>query len=156
MRPGTRRAGLSAARLRSTHLVALRRAAGLTQSELAALIGSPSRELRVGEWERGEAQPHPRYLARLAAALDVDPVQLLDVDPDDPPLVALRLAAGLTLQAAAAAAGLSLSAYTRLEKGVVRSGPEPAAAQRLATALGISTERLAQSLAHSRRVRQIP
>lgn len=141
-------------RLRTSHLVALRKAAGLTQSQLAALIGSPGRELRVGEWERGEAQPRPQHLARLAAALDVDPLELLDIDPAaPPPLLALRIAAGLTLEQVSQVTGLSVTAYRRLEIGVVRRDPEPAAMQRLATALGVSLDRLSRGLERSREQR---
>ena len=69
-------------------------------------------------------------------------MELLDVDADEPPLIALRLAAGLTLAVVtvvADAAGLSLSAYTRLEKGVVRRDPEPAVACSNAAVLGVSS-----------------
>lgn len=141
---------MAEARLRTSHLIALRKAAGLTQAELAALVDSPGRELRVGEWERGEVQPRPQYLARLAAALGVEPLELLDVDPADPPLIALRVAAGLTLERVSQATGLSVTAYRRLEIGVVRRDPDPDDIQRLADALGVSVERLVQGLERSR------
>ena len=141
---------MAEARLRTWHLVALRRSAGLTQAELAALIDSPGRELRVGEWERGEAQPRPQHLARLAAALGVEPLELLDVDPSDPPLIALRIAAGLTLERVSRATGLSVTAYRRLEIGLVRRDPDPDVMRSLADALGISMQRLGQGLARSR------
>lgn len=150
------RAGVAQARLRTSYLVALRKAAGLTQADLAALIGSPGRELRVGEWERGEVQPRPQFLARLAAALGVPPLELLDVDAADPPLIALRLAAGLTLDQVSQVTGLSITAYRRLEIGVVRRNPEPAGMQRLAGALGVSLERLGRSLQRSREERSKP
>lgn len=141
---------MAEARLRTSHLLALRKAAGLTQADLAALIGSPGRELRVGEWERGEAQPRPQHLTRLASALGVAPLELLDVDPAEPPLLALRIAAGLTLEQVSQVTGLSVTAYRRLEIGVVRRNPEPAGMQRLATALGVSLQRLSQGLERSR------
>jgi transcriptional regulator with XRE-family HTH domain len=141
---------VSTARLLRERLVALRKAAGLSQADLAALIESPGRERRVGEWERGEVQPRPLHLVRLAAALQVDPLELLDVDPADPPLIALRFAAGLSLEGASLASGLSISAYRRLETGVVRSDPEPTTSQLLADALNVPAERLAQALARSR------
>lgn len=141
-------------RLRTSRLVALRKAAGLSQAELAVRLGSAGQDRRVGEWERGEVQPRPHHLVQLAVALGVDPLDLLDVDGTDPPLVALRLAAGLTLQQTSQATGLSLTAYRRLEIGVVRRDPGPGPAQRLAVAFGVSSERLAQALEHSREQRR--
>lgn len=138
------------ARLRTERLASLRKAAGLRQSDLAEMVGSPGRDRRVGEWERGEAQPRPEHLVRLAAALGVHPLELLEVDPDDPPLVALRFAAGLTLAKVSQASGLSTKAFLRLETGVSVSDADPAAAERLAAALGVSVERLVRACARSR------
>ncbi|WP_448624542.1 helix-turn-helix domain-containing protein [Geodermatophilus sp. URMC 64] len=80
--------------LRGDRLHAAREAKGLTREELATRLelSSPAR-IRV--WELGLERPRPRFVPRLAAALGVDPLYLLDVDSDDPPLSALRLAAGL-------------------------------------------------------------
>ncbi len=115
---------VSGARLRGDRVTQLRRAAGQRQVDLASRLGT--REQRVGEWERGTQQPHPRQLVALARELQVQPLQLLDVDADDPPLQALRLAAGLTLQEMAEASGLAFSTYRRLEVGAVRRSPSPA------------------------------
>lgn len=82
------------AKLRGARLAELRKAAGWRQADLAAQLGT--RDRRIGEWERGEQQPQPKQLVRVAAALGVHALDLLDVDPEDPPLLALRLAAGLT------------------------------------------------------------
>ncbi len=70
--------------LRGDRLQAAREAVGLTREELAMNLGlsSPAR-LRV--WESGLERPRPRFIPRLAAALGVDPLHLLDVDPDAPP-----------------------------------------------------------------------
>jgi transcriptional regulator with XRE-family HTH domain len=94
--------------LRGDRLQAAREAMGLTREELASQheLSSPSR-IRV--WETGLERPRPRFMPRLAAALGVDPLYLLDVDPDDPPLVALRLAAGLATNEITAPGGGSRS-----------------------------------------------
>jgi DNA-binding XRE family transcriptional regulator len=107
--------------LRGDRLQAAREAKGLTRDELAANLelSSPAR-IRV--WETGLERPRPRYVPRLAAALGVDPLHLLDVDPDDPPLAALRLAAGLATNEVTAP-GMSVMTYVRLEDG--RPGTEP-------------------------------
>src|SRR3954464_12773716 len=95
----------------------------LTREELATRLdlSSPSR-IRV--WETGLERPRPRFVPRLAAALGVDPLHLLDVDPADPPLAALPLAAGLATNEVTAP-GLSVMTYVRLEDG--RPGSEPTA-----------------------------
>jgi hypothetical protein len=82
-------------------------------------LSGPSR-IRV--WEDGLERPRPRLVPRLAAALGVEPLYLLDVDPDDPPLAALRVAAGLATNEMGAP-GLSVMTYVRLEDG--RPGADP-------------------------------
>ncbi len=78
---------------RGDRLLAARQAAGISREDLAsALELSSPRRIRV--WESGHERPRPRFVPRLAAALGVEPLYLLDVDPDDPPLAALRAAAG--------------------------------------------------------------
>ena len=109
---------MAGARLRGDRVAKLRKAAGWLQADLATQLGT--RDRRVGEWERGEQQPQPRSVAELAAAFQIDALDLLDVDPDDPPLLALRLAAGLTLIEVADASGVPYSTYRRLEGGLVR------------------------------------
>ncbi len=136
------------ARLRGDRMAELRKAAGLRQSDLAAQLGT--RDRRVGEWERGEQQPRPQYLLAIAAALNTDPLELLDVDPQDPPLLALRLAAGLTLREMAASSGIPLSSYQRLELGISRSEPSATATAALASALGLALPRVQRATARSR------
>ena len=76
-------------------------------------LSSPA---RVRVWELGLERPWPRFVPRLAAAVGIDPLHLLDVDPDDPPLAALRLAAGLATNEMGAP-GVSVMTYVRLEDG---------------------------------------
>lgn len=136
---------MSGARLRGDRVTQLRRAAGQRQVDLAARLGT--REQRVGEWERGAQQPHPKQLVALARELQVPPLHLLDVDPDDPPLQALRLAAGLTLQQVAVASGVAFSTYRRLEVGAVRGSPSSQTIEMISAALQIAPDRIAAALA---------
>jgi hypothetical protein len=107
--------------LRGDRLLAAREAAGLTREDLALALGlsSPSR-IRV--WESGIERPRPRFIPKLAEVLGVEPLQLLDVDPGDPPLAALRVAAGRATNEMSAP-GMSVMTYVRLEDG--RPGSEP-------------------------------
>ena len=135
------------ARLRGDRVAELRKAAGWLQADLAAELGT--RDRRVGEWERGEQQPQPRSVAELAAAFQVDPLELLDVDPDDPPLLALRLAAGLTLTEVADASGVPYSTYRRLEGGLLRSEPAAAVVKALAPVFQVPVAKLRRALQRS-------
>lgn len=140
---------MAQARLRGDRVAELRRAAGWLQTDLAARLGNTDQ--RIGEWERGVRQPQPRHLMRLAQALGVAPMELLDADQQDPPVRALRLAAGLTLQELAAASGLAYITYHRLENGLKRSeAATAAAADSLAPVLGVSSEQVLRALARSR------
>lgn len=107
--------------LRGDRLQAAREAMRLTREELATKL-ELSGPGRIRVWETGLERPRPRFVPRLAAALGVDPLHLLDVDPDDPPLAALRLAAGLATNEVTAP-GLSVMTYVRLEDG--RPGADP-------------------------------
>ena len=133
--------------MRGDRVAELRKAAGWLQADLAAQLGT--RDRRVGEWERGEQQPQPRFVAKLAAAFQVDPLQLLDVDPDDPPLLALRLVAGLTLTEVADASGVPYSTYRRLEGGLVRGAPSASVVMALAAAFQVPVAKLRRALQRS-------
>jgi hypothetical protein len=104
--------------LRGDHLQAAREAVGLSREGLATELELSS-PVRIRVWETGLERPRPRFVPRLAAALGVDPLYLLDVDRDDPPLAALRLAAGLATNEVTGP-GLSVMTYVRLE-----NAPEP-------------------------------
>ena len=138
---------MAGARLRGDRVAELRKAAGWLQADLAAQLGT--RDRRVGEWERGEQQPQPRSVAELAAAFQIDALDLLDVDPDDPPLLALRLAAGLTLIEVADASGVPYSTYRRLEGGLVRGAPAASVVKALAIGFQVPVATLRQALQRS-------
>ena len=138
---------MAGARLRGDLVAELRKAAGWLQADLAAELGT--RDRRVGEWERGEQQPQPRSVAELAAAFQVDPLDLLDVDPDDPPLLALRLAAGLTLTEVASASSVPYSTYRRLEGGLLRGEPAAPVVKALAPVLQVGVAKLRKAMQRS-------
>lgn len=100
---------------RGDRLRLARTAVGLTEEELAGRLGLSS-GVRIQAWESGVVErPRPRYLSPLAAELGIDPMSLLDVDPTDPPLAALRLVAGLRMQDVSELTGLHPMTYQRLE-----------------------------------------
>ena len=79
-----------------------RESAGLTQHELARLVGAAGGE-RISRWELGTSTPRPDFLVRLAKALNIPTLRLIHLDGEVPDLRALRLQAGLTAPDVAAA-----------------------------------------------------
>ncbi|WP_100500241.1 helix-turn-helix transcriptional regulator [Geodermatophilus chilensis] len=134
--------------LRGDRLQAAREAMGLTREELATKLelSSPAR-IRV--WEMGLERPRPRYVPRLAAALGVDPVYLLGVDSGDPPLAALRLAAGLATNEVTAP-GVSVMTYVRLEDGRPGADPSARVIAAIAEVLGVDVPRVEAAVRRSR------
>lgn len=131
-------------------LAEARRAAGLTEEDLAGAIGVSS-GLRIRAWESGEAErPRPRFIPLLAEALGIDPLSLLDVDPEDPPLVALRVAAGKAIQDVCNELGMALMNYQRLESGIVAYELDESTAVGLADAFGVTAARVRAALRRSR------
>ena len=55
-------------------LARLRRAAGLTRTELAAAVGAS--ENTVGRWERSETEPSATHTMRILHALECNPEDL--------------------------------------------------------------------------------
>jgi len=78
-----------------------------------------STPLRIKMWEAGFERLQTRFIPALAAAVNVEPLVLLDVDPDDPPLAALRIAAGI-VTGRMGTAGMSVMSYQRIESGTPR------------------------------------
>jgi transcriptional regulator with XRE-family HTH domain len=135
--------------LRGDRLQAAREAAGLGRDDLAVRLelSSPS---RVRVWELGLERPRPRFVPRLAAAVGIEPLHLLDVDPDDPPLAALRLAAGLATNEMRAP-GVSVMTYVRLEDGRPGTDPTADAVRAVARLLGVDESRVQAAIRRSRR-----
>lgn len=118
---------------------AARRRAGLSLAAVGKLVGVDRQ--RVWAWESGRATPGPARLLVLATAVGVDPLQLLRLDPDRPPLAGLRLRAGLTRTELAKRAGLPRSTVDRLDRQGRRRRALPAEmAAQLASALGVSAD----------------
>jgi len=140
--------------LRGAVLARARKAAGWTQPQLASRLGASGR-LRVGQWERGLEQPQPRYVLRLATVFQLNPMELLTVDPQNPPLKALRLAVGLTLTETAAATGMTYSTYYRLENGMVRGDPSAQTARAVAQVLSVDAAAVLRAVEQSRICRAV-
>jgi len=98
-----------------------RERAGLSQNDLARLLGLASGG-RISLWERGEARPRsPQLLHALAAALAIPAAQLLASPQHGPSLRWLRFAAGLSVEELALATHTSPSSVKRWEaEGLVR------------------------------------
>lgn len=110
-------------RFRGDRLLEAREAAGLSREAVTLALGL-STPLRIKMWEAGFERLQTRFIPALAAAVNVEPLVLLDVDPDDPPLAALRIAAGI-VTGRMGTAGMSVMSYQRIESG--RPGAEPPA-----------------------------
>lgn len=77
----------------------------------------------MSEWERGVMTPRPRLIPKLAAAIGMDALEFLAVDPASPTLEDMRLAAGLTMQEVADQLEISLWRYRGIETGSTRREP---------------------------------
>ncbi|UUW88738.1 helix-turn-helix domain-containing protein [Pimelobacter simplex] len=97
-------------------LRAAREKAGLTQHELARLVGAAGGE-RISRWELGASVPRPDFLVKLARALDIPTLRLIHMDGEVPDLRALRLKAGLTVPELAAAVNVAVPTYYAWEQG---------------------------------------
>lgn len=115
-------------------LRAAREHAELTQVALAAAVGAHPSE--YGEWESGRRVPRVETVAALARALQLNPLDLVAIDEDEPrTLQHLRIAAGLSQVDAAAKAGLNRTTYSMLERGeIIKLSSKDAAS--IAAALG--------------------
>ena len=127
------------ARLVGAALARAREAAGLTQPALALELGVSS-GTRVSLWERGAEQPQPKFVPMMAQILGVEPLRLLDGDPDQPTISALRLAAGLTRDEVWEQARITRMTYHRIDRGVGVRAPDPSVVRAIATLLGVSPE----------------
>ena len=162
--------GISVPRFRPSVLLEGRQRAQLTQLELAILAeeaaraarqpvskGDPAEERmrrvsawenRIGAWEWGIDSPSATYIPTLAQVLGVVPLALFDVNPAAPSFTALRMAAGLTLQALSEATGISYTSLHRMARGMAKV-PDCAAA-RLAETLGVTPAELRASIDRER------
>lgn len=134
-------------------LRAARENAGLTQHQLARLIGVAGGE-RVSRWELGTSEPRPEFLHPLAAALEVTPSQLLRLEGSVPDLRALRLGAGLGVQDLVEKTHLSTPTYLRWESGRWTRLPGQSARKALAAVLGVPATTLVEAFREAQRLRR--
>lgn len=113
---------------------------------LALGLSSPA---RIRLWEAGAERPRPRFVPQLAAVLGIEPLQLLDVDPGDPPLAALRVAAGRATNEMGAP-GMSVMTYMRLEDGRTGADPAEQVLAAIAALLGVDAVVVASAVRRSR------
>jgi len=128
--------------------------AGLTQHELARLIGAAGGE-RVSRWELGTSEPRPEFIAKLARTLGLPALQLIRFEGEGPDLRALRLQAGLTVSELADRTNLSVPTYLRWESGRWARLPSPAVLEAIARALDESVDVVAAGFLAAQRLREV-
>jgi transcriptional regulator with XRE-family HTH domain len=99
--------------------------------------------VQVSCYEAGRTRPRARAVQALAAALEVDVLELLSADAAVT-LAALRASHGLTQGAVAAQLGISRSLYAAVEQG--RRPVSDAEATKLATVRAVDADRLRRAL----------
>ena len=125
--------------LDSAALRTARLRAGLTQHELARLIGVAGGE-RVSRWELGTSVPRPQTLRRIAAILQVGIPDLLGSPSRVASLHALRVRSGLSLGELAERVHMSKATLSRWESGQVTRTPGRAVLVLLAESLGVTVD----------------
>ena len=130
-------------------LRAARERAGLTQHQLARLVGVAGGE-SISRWELGASEPRPDIVVRLAKALDLPALQLLEIVDEVPDLRALRFAAGLSAVEVAARVHVSKTTYQHWESGRWERMPERRNLQALARALSVGVLETVAALERSR------
>ena len=134
-------------------LRAAREDAGLTQHELARLVGAAGGE-RVSRWELGTSVPRPDFLVKLAHVLGIPVIGLLHTDGETLDLRALRLQAGLNVSDLAARANVASKTYYDWEVGRWTRLPAPATLEVLAGALGEPVDVIASAFQEVQRLRR--
>lgn len=141
--------GVDPAALRSA-----RENAGLTQHELARLIGAAGGE-RVSRWELGMSEPRPDFLVKLARILHIPALMLIHFEGEIPDLRALRLKAGLRVTELASRTNLSVPTYLRWEAGRWTRLPSPAIVEALARAVEEPGDVVAAGFGEAQRLRDL-
>lgn len=96
-------------------MIELARSRGLTQQDLAALIGA--NKGTISRWVKRQSEPSPRLLVRLAEALLVNPADLYRVDPERRDLAYYRVLAGYSVNALSTSLKVSNALVHRIEGG---------------------------------------
>lgn len=134
-------------------LRAAREKAGLTQHELARVVGAAGGE-RISRWELGTSVPRPDFLVKLAKALEIPTLRLIRLDGDVADLRALRLKAGLSVSAVAAAAKVAVPTYYAWEQGRGTHLPAAGSLEPMAHVLGEPVGVVAAAIEAAQRQRQ--
>lgn len=136
-----------------SELRAAREKAGLTQHELARVVGAAGGE-RISRWELGTSVPRPDFVVKVAKALDIPTLRLIHLDGEVPDLRALRLQAGLTASELAAAVQVAVPTYYAWEQGRWTRLPAPDSLDALARACGESVEAVVVAFHEAQRLRR--
>jgi transcriptional regulator with XRE-family HTH domain len=136
-------------RVDGTALRKARLKAGLTMSEVAEAVGVAD-GARIGAWEHGLEQPHPRFIPKLAKVVKLPVTALLVGKGLEPSLADLRLTKGLTLTELAASAGIPRTTCHRLEQGFGTRAPDRETLSALASALDSSSDAVLAAIARVR------
>ncbi len=136
-------------RLDAAALRTARVRAGLTQHELARLVGVAGGE-RVSRWELGTSSPRPEILVRIAATLDVSLADLFVPGAEPADLRGLRVATGLSMEELATRVHVSKATLSRWESGHLVNVPSRAALQLLADSLAATVEDVERAFDRSR------
>jgi transcriptional regulator with XRE-family HTH domain len=144
---------VAVARFSGAVLRVARERRGLTRHEVAAALGVAAAD-RIRIWEEEAEQPRPAMIPRLAALLDLAPVELLSEVGDPPCLSALRLAAGLSRSdVVEATATLTKMTYVRLDAGSgARRLPPNSVLEELASILGVEPAAVAAGIDQARAI----
>jgi transcriptional regulator with XRE-family HTH domain len=126
---------------------------GLTMSEVAEAVGVAD-GARIGAWEHGLEQPHPRFVPKLAKVVELPVTALLVGKGLEPTLADLRLTKGLTLTEFASSAGIPRTTCHRLEQGVSTRVPDQATLAALASALDSSSDAVLTAIVRARADRE--
>lgn len=101
---------------RPDRLRELRKEAGLTPDDLAALVEVSRQSISL--WETGRAVPQPSALKALAARLHTNIAALVEIPAAEMLLSDLRVLAGLGQEEVADLIGVSATTLAELERGV--------------------------------------
>ena len=135
-------------------LRAARESAGLTQHELARLVGAAGGE-RISRWELGMSEPRPDFLIKLAQILRIPTLELIRFEGEIPDLRALRLKAGLTVPELASRTNVSVPTYLRWEAGRWTRLPSAAIIEALGRAVEEPADVVAAGFREAQRLREL-
>ncbi|RFZ63223.1 helix-turn-helix protein [Mycobacterium marinum] len=125
---------------------------GMSNRSLAAAVHV--NQGTVTRWAKGEAAPSPKYIARLAEVLGVDPSELYVVTETARNLAYYRVLAGYSLAQLAPLIGTSPVHLGRMEAG--RSSIPPHVRDKLKERLNLDEEQLAKAVRRCRTNRRRP